>query len=113
MAFSGGDKPWVFTAVHFAAASFMVLNLAFAAASHAFPTKLRTATDAPADPRRVLYVFRVITACMALGIVFACVAIPCELPYAVIGVEVWEILFFMGFWVVATRTEWLRAGETA
>ena len=109
-AFSGAESTWPFTAVHYGAASLLVVNLAIAAASHAFPRRLRTEADAAADPERVSRWFRRITCGMVLGIAFGIVAIPADVPYAVIGVEVWEIVLFMGFWILATRREWVRAG---
>ncbi|WP_149750099.1 hypothetical protein [Nocardioides antri] len=110
---AGDESTWAFTAVHFGAASLLVLNLAFAAASHAFPGRLRTAADAPADPRKIVAAFRFIVIAMTLGIVAACIAIPADVPYAVIAVEVWEIVLFIIFWILATRSEWRRAGAPA
>ena len=109
-AFSGTESTWAFTAVHYGAASLLVVNLAIAAASHAFPGRLRTEADAAADPERVTRWFRRITWAMVLGIVVGVVAIPADVPYAVIGLEVWEVVLFVGFWILATRREWVRAG---
>jgi hypothetical protein len=100
----------IFTVVHFGAAALLVVNLSFAAASHAFPLTLRTAEDAPAGSDTVQQTFRVITGLMWAGIVVGGVLMVRHTPYATLGTEVAEILLFIAFWVVAARTEWQRDG---
>ena len=98
----------IFTVVHFGAAALLVVNLSFAAASHAFPIQLRTAEDAPGGSDTVQRTFRIITGLMWAGIVVGGFLMVRHTPYATLGTEFSEILLFIAFWVVAARTEWQR-----
>lgn len=101
----------IFTVIHFASAALLIVNLSFAAASHAFQTRLRTEAEnealmAPTRRRRAT--FRVVTALMWLGILVGGALIIRDVNYAVIGTEVFEIVLFIVFWVGATRGAWSR-----
>jgi hypothetical protein len=96
----------IFSLVHFTAATLLVLNLSFAAASHAFPGKLRTTADEPADPPMSRHFFLVVTAAMWLGLLVGGICIAGKVPYAVFWTEVWELALFLVFWAGATRREW-------
>jgi hypothetical protein len=98
----------IFSVIHFTAASLLIVNLSFAAASHAFPAKLRRERiDAPAASLPVRRTFIAITAAMWLGLAVGIPLVLAGMPYSVLLVEVWEILLFIAFWLVATRTEWV------
>jgi hypothetical protein len=98
----------IFSVIHFTAASLLIVNLSFAAASHAFPAKLRRdRIDAPAASLPVRRTFIAITAAMWLGLAVGIPLVLAGMPYSVLLVEVWEILLFIAFWLVATRTEWV------
>ncbi|MFP3713199.1 hypothetical protein [Puerhibacterium sp. TATVAM-FAB25] len=99
----------IFDLVHFAAAGLLVLNLSFAAASHAFPGRLRTAADRPADTRAGRRFFLGITVAMWIGLVVGGLCIWRDVPYAVFWTEVWELALFLVFWIGATRREWRPA----
>ena len=104
----------IFSVIHFAAASLLIVNLSFAAASHAFPAKLRRdRIDAPAASLPVRRTFIAITAAMWLGLAVGIPLVLAGMPYSVLVVEVWEILLFIAFWLVATRTEWVVQDGTA
>jgi hypothetical protein len=104
----------IFSVIHFMAASLLIVNLSFAAASHAFPAKLRRdRIDAPAASLPVRRTFIVVTAAMWLGLAVGIPLVLAAVPYSVLVVEVWEILLFIAFWLVATRTEWVIRDGTA
>ena len=104
----------IFSVIHFMAASLLIVNLSFAAASHAFPAKLRRdRIDAPAASLPVRRTFIAITAAMWLGLAVGIPLVLAAVPYSVLVVEVWEILLFIAFWLVATRTEWVIRDGTA
>ena len=104
----------IFSVIHFMAASLLIVNLSFAAASHAFPAKLRRdRIDAPAASLPVRRTFIAITAAMWLGLAVGIPLVLAGMPYSVLVVEVWEILLFIAFWLVATRTEWVVQDGTA
>jgi len=104
----------IFSVIHFMAASLLIVNLSFAAASHAFPAKLRRdRIDAPAASLPVRRTFIAITAAMWLGLAVGIPLVLAGMPYSVLVVEVWEILLFIAFWLVATRTEWVIRDGTA
>ena len=104
----------IFSVIHFMAASLLIVNLSFAAASHAFPAKLRRdRIDAPAASLPVRRTFIAITAAMWLGLAVGIPLVLAGMPYSVLLVEVWEILLFIAFWLVATRTEWVIRDGTA
>lgn len=93
--------------IHFAAASLLIVNLSFAAASHAFPAGLRRdQVDAPAASLAVRQVFVAVTGLMWLGLAIGLPLIVAGVAYSAIVVEVWEIVLFVVFWLVATRSEW-------
>ncbi|NHA68522.1 hypothetical protein [Phycicoccus flavus] len=96
----------LFTAVHVLAATLLVVNLSFAAASHAIPHRLRAADDAPPDGARTRRVFGLLTASMWVGLLVGGVLIVAGVPYAVLVTEVVEVVLFLGFWFTATREEW-------
>jgi hypothetical protein len=98
-----------FSSIHFVAATLLVVNLSFAAASHGFPSSLRKpGVDAPEGSQAVQKSFRVITLLMWGGVFVGGFFIWQGAQYAVIGTEVWEIILFVFFWFIATRTEWER-----
>jgi hypothetical protein len=109
--FSDSTRTWPFSWTHFGAATCMILNLTFAAASHAFPTRLRTVDDCPGDTAKVRTAFMAISAGMALGLVVGLPAIAAGVDYATITVEIYEIVLFIAFWLVATREEWFSVGR--
>jgi hypothetical protein len=97
----------IFSVIHFTAAALLIVNLSFAAASHAFPGRLRRdQVDAPPASAPVRRAFITITSLMWLGLLVGVPLILVGTPYSVLGVEVWEIILFIAFWVVATRSEW-------
>lgn len=96
----------IFSLVHFAAATLLIINLSFAAASHAFPGRLRNAEDGAAAPPRVQRWFKVITVSMWIGLVLGTWLIVGGAPKAILMVEVVEIVLFLVFWFLATRSEW-------
>jgi hypothetical protein len=63
--------------------------------------------DAPAASLPVRRTFIAITAAMWLGLAVGIPLVLAGMPYSVLLVEVWEILLFIAFWLVATRTEWV------
>lgn len=103
----------LFSVVHFYAAVLLVVNLSFAAASYAWPVRLRKPDEQNPDasPRAHL-AFRVITVAMWVGIAVGGVCIALGVPYAVLVTEVYELGLFVLFWFGATRDEWSRF-ETA
>ena len=108
MVLSGDDKTWAFKAVHFGAATLMIVNLAFAASSHAFPGRLRSkaeTTVAPVGPGMQIY-FRVISIGMVAGLPAAGIAWCLDFSHTVISIEIYEIVFFIAYWIAATREEW-------
>jgi hypothetical protein len=109
--FSDSTRTWPFSWTHFGAATCMILNLTFAAASHAFPTRLRTVDDCPGDTAKVRTAFMAISGGMALGLVVGLPAIAAGVDYATITVEIYEIVLFIAFWLVATREEWFSVGR--
>jgi hypothetical protein len=102
----------IFTIVHFGAAAILVVNLAFAAASHALPNRLRLPGENPsrtvAERRRAFGFFGSVAIAMGAGAVIGGIAIWLNVRYAVVVTEVWEILLFIVFWVGATRRAWAR-----
>jgi len=97
----------MFSLIHFVAAALLVVNLSFAAASHGFPSSLRKpGVDAPEGSQPVQRSFRLVTLLMWGGLLVGGICIGNGAHYAVIATEVWEIILFVVFWVVATRTEW-------
>jgi hypothetical protein len=96
----------IFSVIHFTAATLLIINLPFAAASHAFPTKLRRQPDAIGESAPIRHAFIAITALMWAGLVGALVLWWVGAPYVVIGVEVWEIVLFIAFRFAATGAEW-------
>jgi hypothetical protein len=48
-----------------------------------------------------------------LGLAVGIPLVLAGMPYSVLVVEVWEILLFIAFWLVATRTEWVVQDGTA
>lgn len=102
----------VFSVVHFLAATLLILNLSFAAATQAFAI-LHKEGRGPMDrliltpeerQRRLLY-FRIVTSAMWLGLLVGGVCIWKDVPYAVLVTEFWEIGLFVLFWNRATRHE--------
>jgi hypothetical protein len=92
----------VFTIVHFAAAGLLVVNLSFAAASCAFDGLYKSG-KAPLGPHRIL---KTVTFAMLLGIVGGGICILCGVDYSILVTELWEIVFFLIFWISATSIEW-------
>jgi preprotein translocase subunit YajC len=99
----------LFSGVHFAAAAFLVLNLSFAAASHAWPARLRRLDESTSDTRGAQLGFRLITLLMWAGIGLGGSAIFARIPYSVIVTEVVEVVLFCVFWFIATRSSWKPA----
>ena len=103
----------IFSTLHFTAASLLIINLSFAAASHAFPAKLRKdRVDAQGGSPQVQRGFRFITGFMWAGLVAGAIMIPLHVPDAMILVESYEILWFLAFWFTATRSEWRQEVRT-
>lgn len=100
----GGSS--LFTAIHVASATVLILALSVASASHAVPGRLRSGTDARPDGQGSRRVFAVVTALMWAGIVVGGVLIAVEVPYAVIVTEIVEVGLFLVFWFTASREEW-------
>lgn len=98
----------IFSVIHFVAATLLVINLSFAAASHSWPRGLRTKLDAPAEGAVVMRRFRAITFAMWSGIVAGAMLIGLRVPFAILIVEIWEIVLFLLFWAGATRAGWDR-----
>lgn len=96
----------IFGIVHFTAAGLLIANLSFAVASHAFPDKLRTATDEAPEPHSTQVFYRVVVALMWLGLLVGGFAIARNVSYSVLVTEYYEIVMFLVFWVVATRRGW-------
>jgi hypothetical protein len=99
----------IFAIFHFTAAGLLIVNLSFAAASHAFRGKLRTTqentSDVPATPR-ALAGYRIIVVAMWAVLVIGGICIYQKVPYAVIVTEYLEIGLFVAYWLVATRKDW-------
>ncbi len=102
-----------FTFMHFAAAVLLIVNLSFAAASHAFPTKLNKqiqggkGAGAPHPTTQLaLVAYRIITAFTWGGLVIGVICIANNVPYAVIWTEYFEIGMFLAYWLMATRRDW-------
>ena len=90
----------MYTFIHFGAAILLVVNLAFAAASFSFERLQKTD-----DPISSTFL-KVVSGLMLLGVPggFALFGLGCD--YAIIIVELWEIVLFILFWVAATGIEW-------
>jgi hypothetical protein len=90
----------MYTFIHFGAAILLVVNLAFAAASFSF--KQMQKTDDPISSSFL----KLVSGLMLLGVPggFALFGLGCD--YAIIIVELWEIVLSILFWIAATGIEW-------
>lgn len=95
----------IFSVIHFAAAVLLILNLSFAAATHAFPV-LRSENEREDQSRTDVGWFRTATFAMWGGVVVGGIAIARDVPYAVFWTEVWEIVLFLVFWFRAATRDW-------
>ncbi len=99
----------IFGILHFTAASLLIANLSFAAASHAFPLKLRSphlnATAEKTSPS-ALKGYRCIVAAMWGGLIIGGLCIFLGVSHSVIVTEYVEIGLFVAYWVIATRGDW-------
>ena len=99
----------IFGILHFTAASLLIANLSFAAASHAFPLKLRSpqlnATAEKISPS-ALKGYRCIVAAMWGGLIIGGLCIVLGVSYSVIVTEYVEIGLFVAYWLIATRGDW-------
>jgi hypothetical protein len=113
MAYAGAQSTGIYIVVHFGAATTMIANLVFAAASHAFPGKLRADKEAAVvrEPARLEKWFKFITLYMLIGIPAALIASwSFDWSHWIIAIEIWEIFGFLVYWVLATHEEWTRDG---
>ena len=109
MVLNDGHQTWAFKTVHFGAATLMVINLVFAASSHAFPDKLRSESErsGPMQESRALKkYFRWVAIFMSAGLIAALIAYCLDVPYTVIAIEMYEIALFIAYWIAATRQQW-------
>lgn len=99
----------IFGLLHLTAAALLIANLSFAAASHAFPRKLRSPqmnADAEKTSNSALRGYRVIVFAMWGGLIIGGLCIYLGIGYSVIVTEYVEIGLFVAYWLVATRRDW-------
>jgi hypothetical protein len=99
----------IFGLLHFTAAALLIANLSFAAASHAFPRKLRSPQlNAAAEKTSpsALRGYRLIVFAMWGGLIIGGLCIYLGIGYSVIVTEYVEIGLFVAYWLVATRRDW-------
>lgn len=99
----------IFGLLHLTAAALLIANLSFAAASHAFPRKLRSLqlnADAEKTSDSALRGYRLIVFAMWGGLIIGGLCIYLGIGYSVIVTENVEIGLFVAYWLVATRRDW-------
>lgn len=99
----------IFGLLHLTAAALLIANLSFAAASHAFPRKLRSPqmnADAEKTSNSALRGYRLIVFAMWGGLIIGGLCIYLGIGYSVIVTEYVEIGLFVAYWLVATRRDW-------
>lgn len=99
----------IFGLLHLTAAALLIANLSFAAASHAFPRKLRSLqlnADAEKTSDSALRGYRLIVFAMWGGLIIGGLCICLGIGYSVIVTEYVEIGLFVAYWLVATRRDW-------
>lgn len=99
----------IFGLLHFTAAALLIANLSFAAASHAFPGKLRSLqlnAGAEKTSDSALRGYRLIVFAMWGGLIIGGLCIYLGVGYSVIVTEYVEIGLFVVYWLVATRRDW-------
>lgn len=98
----------VFANVHLMAAVGLIASLAIAVSSHAWPEETDSGAEQAHDkqgvPRHRTY--RLIVLMMALGLALWALLAAVDFSHAVLVVELWELFWFMAFWVMETRRTW-------